>query len=260
MGCHPLSVITALTVQDTAGVEGVLPIDADWVSDQARCLLERHAGSMRSRSACLGSVRTSRHRRDRVRLSRCAADPSIPCSRPAAATRLATGRNDARAARTLLPQTTIVTPNSLEVRRLAEADDDEELSIEACAMRLIEAGCEYVLVTGTHENTPQVINTLYAKSGVVRADTWPAAARAPTTARLHARRPPSPPCWPMVLTSTDAVREAQDYTWHTLQKGVVAPAWASIFRQVVSWARERSRRVGRSRRGGAFRRCARRTH
>ena len=29
MGCHPLSVITALTVQDTAGVEGVLPIDAD---------------------------------------------------------------------------------------------------------------------------------------------------------------------------------------------------------------------------------------
>ncbi len=40
MGCHPLSVITALTVQDSLGVEGVLPIDADWVADQARCLLE----------------------------------------------------------------------------------------------------------------------------------------------------------------------------------------------------------------------------
>src|SRR5262245_61223033 len=40
MGCHPLSVVTALTVQDTAGVEGVLAIDADWVADQARCLLE----------------------------------------------------------------------------------------------------------------------------------------------------------------------------------------------------------------------------
>src|ERR1700676_620424 len=40
MGCHPLSVITAITVQDTLGVEALQPIDADWVADQARCLLE----------------------------------------------------------------------------------------------------------------------------------------------------------------------------------------------------------------------------
>src|SRR5207244_1276276 len=40
MGCHPLSVVTALTVQDTAGVENILAIDSDWVADQARCLLE----------------------------------------------------------------------------------------------------------------------------------------------------------------------------------------------------------------------------
>jgi len=40
MGCHPLSVITAITVQDTMGVEALQPIDADWVADQARCLLE----------------------------------------------------------------------------------------------------------------------------------------------------------------------------------------------------------------------------
>ena len=40
MGCHPLSVVTALTVQDTTGVEGVLPMEAEWVADQARCLLE----------------------------------------------------------------------------------------------------------------------------------------------------------------------------------------------------------------------------
>src|SRR3569832_632429 len=40
MGCHPLSVITALTVQDTAGVDEILVIDAEWVADQARMLLE----------------------------------------------------------------------------------------------------------------------------------------------------------------------------------------------------------------------------
>src|SRR6185369_4038456 len=40
MGCHPLSVITAITVQDTTGVEAAFAIDADWVADQARALLE----------------------------------------------------------------------------------------------------------------------------------------------------------------------------------------------------------------------------
>ena len=40
MGCHPLSVITALTVQDTAGVDEILVIDSEWVMDQARMLLE----------------------------------------------------------------------------------------------------------------------------------------------------------------------------------------------------------------------------
>ena len=29
MGCHPLTVVTALTVQDTAGVDSILAIDAD---------------------------------------------------------------------------------------------------------------------------------------------------------------------------------------------------------------------------------------
>ncbi len=40
MGCHPLSVVTALTVQDTRGVDDVLAIDSDWVVDQARKVLE----------------------------------------------------------------------------------------------------------------------------------------------------------------------------------------------------------------------------
>jgi hydroxymethylpyrimidine/phosphomethylpyrimidine kinase len=40
MGCHPLSVLTAITVQDTLGVEAMMALDAEWISDQARCLLE----------------------------------------------------------------------------------------------------------------------------------------------------------------------------------------------------------------------------
>jgi hydroxymethylpyrimidine/phosphomethylpyrimidine kinase len=32
--------VTAITVQDTAGVEEVMPLDPEWVADQARAVLE----------------------------------------------------------------------------------------------------------------------------------------------------------------------------------------------------------------------------
>jgi len=241
MGCHPLSVITALTVQDTAGVEGVLPIDADWVADQARCLLEDMPVDA-FKIGVLGSVENI------AAIAEIVSDyPDVPLILDPV---LASGRGDELATEEmthalrelLLPQTTIVTPNSLEVRRLAEGDDDEELSIEACAMRLIEAGCEYVLVTGTHENTPQVINTLYSKSGVVRTDTWPRLAGtyhgsgctlASAIAAMLANG----------LDLTDAVREAQDYTWHTLQKAY-RPGMGQHLPDRLFWAREEDEATG----------------
>ena len=36
LACHALSVITALTVQDTLGIKSILPVNADWVEAQAR--------------------------------------------------------------------------------------------------------------------------------------------------------------------------------------------------------------------------------
>src|SRR5688500_14097493 len=39
LGCHPLSVVTALTVQDTRGVEAMEPVDATLVERQAERLL-----------------------------------------------------------------------------------------------------------------------------------------------------------------------------------------------------------------------------
>ena len=30
-----------------------------------------------------------------------------------------------------------------------------------------------MLITGTHENTPEVVNPLYGESGVLRRDSWP---------------------------------------------------------------------------------------
>ena len=59
MGCHPLSVLTALTVQDTSGVDGILPMDAEWVADQARAVLEDMPVAA-FKIGLLGSVKISR--------------------------------------------------------------------------------------------------------------------------------------------------------------------------------------------------------
>ncbi len=241
MGCHPLSVITAITVQDSLGVEAVMAIDADWVADQARCLLEDMPVDA-FKIGVLGSVENI------AAIAEIVSDyPDVPLILDPV---LASGRGDelatedmTRALRELLlPQTTILTPNSLELRRLAEAEEDDERTLEQYAAKLIETGCEYVLVTGTHENTPQVINTLYGKNGVVRTDSWPRLAGsfhgsgctlASAIAAMLANG----------LDLPEAVREAQDYTWQTLKKAY-RPGMGQFLPDRLFWAREEADAVG----------------
>ena len=237
MGCHPLSVITAITVQDSLGVEGVLAIDADWVADQARCLLEDMPVDA-FKIGVLGSVENI------AAIAEIVSDyPDVPLILDPV---LASGRGDELAndemthalRELLLPQTTILTPNSLEARRLAESEDDEERPLDACAARLIETGCEFVLVTGTHENTPQVVNTLYGKSGVVRTDSWP---RLPGT--FHGSGCTLASAIAAMLANgldlPEAVREAQEYTWQTLKKAY-RPGMGQFLPDRLFWAREES--------------------
>jgi hydroxymethylpyrimidine/phosphomethylpyrimidine kinase len=237
MGCHPLSVITAITVQDSLGVEGVLAIDADWVADQARCLLEDMPVDA-FKIGVLGSVENI------AAIAEIVSDyPDVPLILDPV---LASGRGDELAndemtqalRELLLPQTTIVTPNSIEVRRLADADDDDGLTLAQCAAKLIETGCEFVLVTGTHENTPQVVNTLYSKAGVVRTDSW---SRLPGT--YHGSGCTLASAIAAMLANgldlPEAVREAQEYTWQTLRKAY-RPGMGQFLPDRLFWAREES--------------------
>ena len=234
MGCHPLSVITAITVQDTLGVEAVQPLDAEWVADQARCLLEDMPVDA-FKIGALGSVENI------AAIAEILSDyPDVPLVLDPV---LASGRGDELASdemlhalrELLLPQTTILTPNSMEARRLADADDDEEPSLAVCAQRLIEAGAEFVLITGTHEPTPQVVNTLYGKSGVVRSDSWE---RLP--GNYHGSGCTLASAIAAMLANglelPEAVREAQDYTWHALQKAY-RPGMGQFLPDRLFWAR-----------------------
>jgi hydroxymethylpyrimidine/phosphomethylpyrimidine kinase len=236
MGCHPLSVVTALTVQDTRGVEGMLAIDAEWVADQARRLLE----DMPIAAFKLGVLGSTENV---TAVAEIVSDyPDVPMILDPV---LASGRGDALATddmvealrELLMPQASIVTPNSIEARRLAEEDDDaEEPGLEESARRLLALGCEYVLVTGTHEATAEVVNTLYGHQGVVREDRWQ---RLPGSYHGSGCTLASAIAAALAngLEMAEAVREAQEYTWQALAGGF-RPGMGQLLPDRFFWARE----------------------
>ena len=216
LGCHPASVVTALTAQDTHGVEALLAIEAAWVERQA----ERLLADLPVAAFKLGVLGSADNARVVARILRARSGPITVVLDPV----LSSGRGDTladdealRAIReTLLPLTTVLTPNSIEARRLAGAAPDA--SLEQCARELIDAGCKHVLITGTHEATPQVVNTLHGARGKIREDRWQrlpgsyhgsGCTLASALAAFLARG----------LDVAEAAREAQDYTWRALAAG-----------------------------------------
>ena len=93
-----------------------------------------------------------------------------------------------------------------------------------------------MLITGTHEPTQQVVNTLYSKAGVVRTDSWQ---RLPGS--YHGSGCTLASAIAAMLANglelPDAVREAQDYTWHTLSKAY-RPGMGQFLPDRLFWARE----------------------
>lgn len=236
LGCHPLSALTALTVQDTSGVVSMQPVAAELLEQQARTVLEDMPVAA-FKIGLIGSVENV------LAIAEIVGDyPEIPLVFDPV---LASGRGDslsgeeiiAAMREMLLPQTTIITPNAPEARRLAESDEDEnEPALDVCAARLIEMGAQYVLITGTHESTPEVINTLYGPDGVIRHDRWE---RLPgsyhgsgcTLASAIAG------CLAGGASVEEAVRDAQDYTWQALRHGFRG-GMGQFIPDRLFWARE----------------------
>jgi hydroxymethylpyrimidine/phosphomethylpyrimidine kinase len=246
MGCHAATILTGYTVQDTAGVEDFVAIDADHVDDQARTILEDMPVAA-FKIGVLGDVETV------ATVAEIISDyPDLPVVLDPV---LASGRGDAFAdedtllaiRELLIPQTTLITPNSYEARRLATLEDGPDhdeagtaaITLEAAAAKLISWGIEFVLITGTHENTIEVVNTLYGEEGdktvLIRSDAWK---RLPGS--YHGSGCTLASAIASLLASgvdiEDAVREAQEYTWQTLN-GAFRPGMGQFIPDRFYWAR-----------------------
>jgi hydroxymethylpyrimidine/phosphomethylpyrimidine kinase len=243
IGCHPLSVVTGITVQDTVGVESVMALDADWVNDQARTILE-DVQIAAFKLGLLGSVENI------AVIAEIVADyPDVPLIIDPI---LTSGRGDELAneemqsamCELLFPQATLITPNSLEARRLAfyeEGDEIQHTSLDESAMRLLEMGAEYVLITGTHERTNDVVNSLFGSnsngaSGLIKAYHWERlvgsyhGSGCTLTSAIAA-------CLAHGLSMEEAIQEAQEYTWQTLKNGF-RPGMGQFIPDRFFWARD----------------------
>jgi len=173
MGCHGLSVITTILIGDTARIEDSQVVDADWVADQARVVLEDMPVAA-FKVGAVGSIENISV------IAEIVSDyPDIPLILDPFTSTMPDQGSDGEdllvATRELLiPQTTLFLTSAVELARLAEtwreATTDDTLALDA--MRVIDMGCEYLFVTGTPGDVHDVANTLFDDSGMVRHDTW----------------------------------------------------------------------------------------
>jgi hydroxymethylpyrimidine/phosphomethylpyrimidine kinase len=174
MGCHGLSVVTSILIGDTARIEDVQVIDADWVADQARVLLEDmpvaafkvgHVGDIESVTVIAEILSDY---------------PDIPLVLDPFISAMPEqgqeGEDMLVAIRELLvPQSTLFLASAVELARFAETWREpaggDTLPLDV--MHLIDTGCEHVLVTGTPSDVHEVTNTLFDGTGMLRQDSWP---------------------------------------------------------------------------------------
>lgn len=212
-GCHALPIVSCLTIQDTCDVIAMETVHSEMLLQQARTVLEDLPVDV-IKIGLLGSEENIEATHELL-----ADYPDIPVVLDpiifAGGGSLLCEDDAIEAMKELLfPYVTLLTPNSQEARFLVPGSDGAQSAIPA----LLEYGCEWVLLTGTHENSKEVINRLFSASGEQHSYNWPrlehsyhgsGCTLASATAGLIARG----------LDIPEAVAQAQDYTWSSLQAG-----------------------------------------
>ncbi len=208
--CHSCSVITALTEQDSHNVKQLIPQKAQDIKDQANRIL----ADFPVKAIKIGLL--GHHEIAIAIESILLENPHIPVIldpvlAAGGGTSLANEQLISSIIEKLLPSTTILTPNSNEARQLAQHDDLTE-----CGEKLLDKGCNFVLITGAHEQSTTVNNQLFQATGKTETFKWDrlegsyhgsGCTLASSIAGLIAQG----------LDPFTAISEAQDYTWNSLE-------------------------------------------
>ncbi len=212
-GCHACPIITTLTIQDTSDVSSTVTVDPQMIYEQATTILN----DINVAAIKIGLIdSTDSVEAIRSILSDHSDIPVIldPVLASGANSELNNAEVQNAIRELLLPHTTVLTPNSKEARLLAPQAD----TLGACAMSLLDDGCEFVLITGTHEPTEKVTNTLYSNHRKLEEFHWE---------RLQGEHHGSGCTLASSIAGLlaqgnepfSAMHEAQEYTWQSLKNG-----------------------------------------
>jgi hydroxymethylpyrimidine/phosphomethylpyrimidine kinase len=210
MGGHALPVITAMTVQNTQNVSYFQPVDALLFTDQANKLLE----DVSVNAIKIGMIGSLKIVESISALLKSNSDLPViydPVLAAGGGAKLIESDMLVAIQELILPYTTILTPNSPEARQLSDETD-----LKSSGKKLMEYGCEAVLITGTHENKEHVNNLWFHEGKYIETFSWDrlpheyhgsGCTLASAIAALVAQG----------LDPFNAVNEAQDYSWNTLK-------------------------------------------
>ncbi len=225
LGCHCAPIAAALTVQDTVNASRMVPVAADLMAEQARCVL----ADMSVRCFKLGLLGSAAAVKTVCGILREHADIPVvmdPVGAAGGGYAFAGSETLAAMRELLLPLATIVTPNSVELTQLAPEADTPD----AAAGEVLRRGCRNVLLTGGHESGKHVVNRWFRAIH----ETTREATREDTCLTSEFRWPrlnhefhgsgctlASAVAGNLALGRGDmenALREAQQYTWESLRR------------------------------------------
>jgi len=211
--CHAAPVITCTTVQNSRQVFDIKPFSGKYVTAQAQAVLSDMPIDA-FKIGLLGSVEIIESIAEILKKY-----PKIPLIFDpilAAGSGRTFANNEIKNAmiRYLLPLTYILTPNSQEARNLTNKNNE----LEESALQLMDWGCQYVCVTGTHENTTKVTNTLYGQGKFLKSWYWQ---RLPYNYHGSGCTFASHLAGKIAqgIDIIEAVYAAQQYTWQSLKQG-----------------------------------------
>lgn len=163
LGVHGLSVITALTAQNTLGVHGVFEVPADFVDEQLRAVLSdfdvvwTKTGMLYS-SAIIRLVR----RRAKEYNLKLVVDPVMLSTTGHSLLREEASNELKR----LVSQAELVTPNIFEAEALSGLRIRNLGDVERAAKEILKLGVKAVLIKGGHLRTRSVVDLLATRTRI----------------------------------------------------------------------------------------------
>lgn len=211
-GCHATTIATCITAQNTQGVHSWYPVTPGMITQQARLIAE----DMAIAAVKIGMIGTYENLEvithfllDHPHLP-VVLDPVLSAG---SGQTLIQQELHTAILEHLIPLTTLITPNSEEIRKLLQYSGD----MESCAFQLLSRGCDAVCVTGGHLGTPKIRNRLWQDYQLTYDRCWnridgefhgTGCTFASAAAGYIAQG----------MTMTQAVTKADEFTWQAISK------------------------------------------